>query len=231
MSISALVVVPSLFGISEAIGSTQSKARKKEHRSRDCNLVIRCSKSSKYSPEIHDRRVVLSGEKVACLSSHLDVLARTNKGYRSFIFTLESTTTNPSVIPSAVASTPTPARATKVSFPLSQTPIHNWIYVDRNTLEVKYGNLAASEGHYTGPFDCTRRLTYAGWEGFVAVKEGGFWALYFDHKGDLLSENITDDVPILEVELLRMELKERRKVKLPRSELEKGGEEEKESSG
>ncbi len=74
-------------------------------------------------------------------------------------------------------------------------------------------------------------MTYAGWEGFVAVKEGGFWALYFDHKGDLLREKITDDVPILKVELLRMELKERRKVKLPRSELEKGGEEEKESSG
>lgn len=55
----------------------------------------------------------------------------------------------------------------------------NWVYVDKSTFEVKFGVRASAETGFKGPFDCTRqdrRLTLGGWEGFLAVKEGDFWA-------------------------------------------------------
>lgn len=92
-------------------------------------------------------------------------------------------------------------------------PIMNWIYVDCETYEVKYGVRADAEGHITGPFDCTRqdrRLTLEGWEGFVAVKENreetdGLWALYFDRDDDGLRSKFGHGTVVLEVELCRWE--------------------------
>ncbi len=84
----------------------------------------------------------------------------------------------------------------------------NWIYVQRDTYEVKFGTRHFSEPHLTGPFDCTRqdrRLTFGGWEGFVAVREGDFWALYFDRDGDRLRAKVAEGTPVLEVELVRRE--------------------------
>lgn len=86
----------------------------------------------------------------------------------------------------------------------------NWIYVDRETYEVKFGVRQQSQPHYTGPFDCTRqdrRLTFGGWEGFCVVKEGDFWALYFDVDKDRLRSKLGAGTPVLEVELMRVEMR------------------------
>jgi len=95
-------------------------------------------------------------------------------------------------------------------------PIMNWIFVDRESHEVKFGNRAAAEPNLTGPFDVTRqdkRLKFAGWEGFVAVLEdSGFWALYFDRDGDNLKAKVKAGTPVLEVELLRKEVREMKKM-------------------
>jgi hypothetical protein len=43
----------------------------------------------------------------------------------------------------------------------------NWIYVDRETNELKYGVRVDAQPNLTGPFDCTRqdrRLTFENWE-------------------------------------------------------------------
>jgi hypothetical protein len=69
-------------------------------------------------------------------------------------------------------------------------PYLNWVYVDSKTCEVKYGVRAEAEPHLVGPWDCTsqdRRLTFEGWEGFIAVQEDedmDLWALYFDRGDD-----------------------------------------------
>ncbi len=97
-----------------------------------------------------------------------------------------------------------------VSTITDDAPIMNWIYVDRNTHEVKFGIRQFAEANLTGPFDCTRqdrRLTFGGWEGFVAVQEGDFWALYFDRDGDNLRAKVAPGTPVLELELLRRELR------------------------
>jgi hypothetical protein len=63
-------------------------------------------------------------------------------------------------------------------------PTLNWIYVDRNTFEVKYGSRGAADGHILGPWDWTDDelgLTLEEWEGFVAVEEvKDTWSVYYD---------------------------------------------------
>ncbi len=73
-------------------------------------------------------------------------------------------------------------------------PMLNWIYVDKDTLELKYGNRTQSIEHTVGPWDWTADedgsgVTLDDWEGFVAVKEqempdGLKWALYYDRGDD-----------------------------------------------
>ncbi|KAK1453339.1 hypothetical protein CMEL01_04998 [Colletotrichum melonis] len=85
----------------------------------------------------------------------------------------------------------------------------NWIYVDRDTYEVKFGTRPYAQHNYTGPFDCTRqdkRLTFASWEGFCVVKTGNFWSLYFDVEQDGLKSKLPEGVTTLEVDLLRVEV-------------------------
>jgi hypothetical protein len=97
-------------------------------------------------------------------------------------------------------------------------PIMNWIYVDRDTYEVKYGIRADAQPNITGPFDCTRqdrRLTLEQFEGFVAVREEdgdmkGMWALYFDFDEDELRGKLGDGRQVLDVELVRWEKRVRK---------------------
>jgi hypothetical protein len=71
-------------------------------------------------------------------------------------------------------------------------PMLNWIYVDKNTVELKYGNRTGSIEHIVGPWDWTEDesgVTLEGWEGFAAVEEeetpdGLKWALYYDQWDD-----------------------------------------------
>lgn len=98
-------------------------------------------------------------------------------------------------------------------------PIMNWIYVDRETYEVKYGVRLDAQPNITGPFDCTRqdrRLTLEGWEGFCAVKEElsgeetSMWALYYDRDDDRLIGKLGKDRKIVEIELRRQEKRVRK---------------------
>lgn len=95
----------------------------------------------------------------------------------------------------------------------------NWVYVHRNTHEVRYGIKAQATENHTGPWDCTpidKRLTLFNWEGFVAVQESeaeDLWALYFDkHDNGLSTAGFIGDETtqgrryrMLEVQLLRKE--------------------------
>ena len=95
-------------------------------------------------------------------------------------------------------------------------PFLNWVYVDWSTHEVKYGVRADAEAHLVGPWDNTkidRRLTFQGWEGFVAVQENDgspLWALYFDVDDDgLRGEGMvgTKQVRMLALEVWRREVR------------------------
>lgn len=62
--VSFIVAFASVFGAAEAIRQTQARARRQEHRSRKNNLVVHCTKSSRYSPLLEGKHVILSGDKV-----------------------------------------------------------------------------------------------------------------------------------------------------------------------
>lgn len=67
-------------------------------------------------------------------------------------------------------------------------PAMGWLYVDKDTLEAKYGNKTASIEHIKGPWDWTEDesgVLLEDKEAFVAVQEKpGEWALYFDRRED-----------------------------------------------
>lgn len=71
----------------------------------------------------------------------------------------------------------------------------NWIYVDSDTLELRFGNRTQSIQHIVGPWDWTEDevgLLLEDWEGFVAVEEeeqdGLKWALYYDRDDNGLAK-------------------------------------------
>ncbi|KAL4934524.1 S-adenosylmethionine-dependent methyltransferase [Aspergillus undulatus] len=69
-------------------------------------------------------------------------------------------------------------------------PMLNWLYVDKDTHELKYGNRTQSCEHVPAPWDWRDQETTIILEkrrGFYAVKEDdGNWAIYFDRDGDEL---------------------------------------------
>ncbi len=93
-------------------------------------------------------------------------------------------------------------------------PQLNWIYVDKDTYEVKFGLQKDAEGQHVGPWTCTpidKRLTFDGWEGWTVVEEEeDVWALYFDLEDNGLEGKVGLDKRIMEVELTRKEMRMRR---------------------
>lgn len=76
----------------------------------------------------------------------------------------------------------------------SDPPAMGWIYADRKTFELKYGNKTASIDHVFGPWDMTEDklgVTLEEQEQFVALetvdadgKGDGTWQVYYDREGD-----------------------------------------------
>ncbi|PMD43038.1 hypothetical protein L207DRAFT_526252 [Hyaloscypha variabilis F] len=159
MALSIFVGLATIFGTSEGIRQSQAMARRDEHRSRRCNILARCTKSSQYSCLVEGKRLVLSGDKLYVDTGiiHDEPFGHPFSGYF-----LPYPETKYSGLVSSISDDP---------------PIMNWVYIDRETYEVKFGTRPHAEHNFNGPFDCTReerRLNFGGWEGFVVVKEGNF---------------------------------------------------------
>jgi len=106
-------------------------------------------------------------------------------------------------------------------------PLLNWLYVDRETMELRYGNRSASRDHLVGPWDWTddrpdgmtdesddydpavaehhRGLTLEGHELFVAVEDpdSGEWQVYFDRADNGLEGFVAPGRKRLEISLER----------------------------
>ncbi|KAG8411705.1 hypothetical protein J3458_015292 [Metarhizium acridum] len=212
----ALSICPAMLGAQEGIRQSQSQNRREEHRSRRCNLMVSCIKPSVRKREIDGTLIVLKDAKVMIDSSSP---SQTFDVAKLLVGQLYLATHNPSsnnavghLFAGYYLPYPDSAYEGLVSTISNDPPMLNWIYVDKNTHEVKYGERSAAQGHITGPFDCTRqdrRLTLEGWEGFAAVEESpGIWALYFDRDDDGLITKVPVGTRVLEVELYRREKKE-----------------------
>jgi len=187
----ATISAPGLLGSQEAIRQSQSKDKREEHRARRCNLIAACVKSSKSSREIDGRPVVLKHGRLW----------------------IDTGTEDGSPLGHPYAGYYLPYPDTKyeglVTTITDEAPIMNWVYIDRETHQVKYGVRDDAQPNLTGPFDCTRqdrRLTFDGWEGWCAVEETpGSWALYFDVEDNGLTSKVAPGIKVLELELSRKE--------------------------
>ncbi|KUJ08276.1 uncharacterized protein LY89DRAFT_789096 [Mollisia scopiformis] len=194
----ALLTAPALLATQEAITQGQKKDRREEHRARRSALIVSCVDASPLSLEIDHRQVALKNSKLFIKTDPCDTSLHPFGGY---------------YLPY-----PDAGYEGLVSTITDVAPVLNWIYVDKETYEVKYGVKADAHPNITGPFNCTRqdkRLTLEEWEGFVAVKveEGenaGMWELYYDKDDDLLAGKLGSGRKILEVELVRWEKKVRK---------------------
>ncbi|TQB68696.1 hypothetical protein MPDQ_002900 [Monascus purpureus] len=196
--LTAVAACPAIVGVNETVVQGQRQNAKNRHRGRKSNLVVSCNDPSRRSrelyvstPSAHDRTQGHNGHLFAGYFFPHPELKWGRKG-EGFVSTIRD---NP--------------------------PFLNWIYVDKDTYEVKYGNRAESEGHFLGPFSCTpieKRLTFDEWEGFVVVEEpvaaeeedgpgSANWALYFDVDDDGLGEKVPLDRRVLEIELVRKEMR------------------------
>ena len=55
-----------------------------------------------------------------------------------------------------------------------EPPVLNWVFVDRETFEIRYNNRSGSIEHIVGEWDWTAdetHMLFQGWEGFVVVDE------------------------------------------------------------
>ncbi|SPO07518.1 uncharacterized protein DNG_10212 [Cephalotrichum gorgonifer] len=181
------------FGTAEGVRAAQSKSRKEEHRMRKNNLVVHCPRGSKHGALLEGRRIVLARDKLY-VDTGMEYNLPFGHPFEGYFLPY------PDQRFSGLVSTIT-----------HEAPIMNWVYVHKETNEVRYGTRAPADGNVPGPWDCTRqdkRLTFAGWEGFCAVREaGGFWGLYFDRDGDGLRRLAKEGKVVVEVELLRTEMR------------------------
>lgn len=193
----ALTSCPALMGTQEAIRQGQQKERREAHRARRCNLVATCVKQSRHSASIDHSKVVLR-------HGHLIIDTATSEGDED----------GAHLCTGYFLPYPDSEHEGLVTSISEDPPVMNWIYVDKDTLEVKYGVRVDAQPNITGPFDCTRqdkRLMLEGWEGFVAVQQSdGSWALYFDRDDNGLKGKVPQGTRVLEVELWRVEKRRKR---------------------
>jgi hypothetical protein len=90
-------------------------------------------------------------------------------------------------------------------------PALGWIYVDRDTREVKYGNKTTSMPHIVGRWGWTEDevgvVLNSKREMFVAVEEeDDMWAVYWDRKGD--GAGLPEGKKVLEISMERQSIEE-----------------------
>ncbi|OMP87962.1 hypothetical protein BK809_0008056 [Diplodia seriata] len=182
--ITAIAACPAIVGTNQAVLQGQHKSAKEKHRGLKTNLVVSCTGTSSGAHEVNGRAVVLLNNKLYINTpALLDLPNGPAHPFAGYYLPHPSHTSDWGRAGEGLVST------------ISDDPPQlNWIYVDTNTHEVKYGLRADCEEQLVGPWSCTpvgRRMTLEGWEGFVALEEkrgSGVWEVAFDRDDDGLVE-------------------------------------------
>jgi hypothetical protein len=201
--------LPAAAGVSTAVAVSTSEAvrqqeqhdEEEQSRMQDFHLDVFCEAKSRKRDQVHGTTVVLKNGKLwlapkgpeSKMPLPLEGDAKPCHPFTGFF--LDYTGERPNVDPMFERlNKPVKIRGL-VSTISEQPPTLNWIYVDRNTMELKYGSREQAHSHILGPFGWTEDqdgLTLEHWEGFVAVEERkDTWALYFDRDDDNLRDTVT----------------------------------------
>lgn len=149
-----IAAIPTTIGVSEGI-SSRNKEKESAHDEelmRKFALECFCDSTSRKRGEIHGGRIILRNDKL--------YISKPPYPTSSFPFT--------GFYISYPDPARTPAQLGLVSFISDDPPALNWIYIDKNTRELKYGNRTASIDHHVGSW------------GFEAGEEGGAGGITFD---------------------------------------------------
>ncbi|KAI9759724.1 MAG: hypothetical protein M4579_002109 [Chaenotheca gracillima] len=163
----AVAAIPSTIGTVTGTGEaihSENQEKREAALTTECNLVSFCETE----PELHGKQIVLRDEKVFLETAS----AASGLPFSGFY----------------VSYPVEPKHMGLVSMISHDPPAMGWIYANKDTLELKYGNKTASCQHIYGPWDFTEDevgVVLEGEELFVAVEEAkGVWALYYDRQGD-----------------------------------------------
>lgn len=207
--LTAVAACPAIVGTTEAIRYGQKGNAREEHRGRKSNLTVTLPVRNSYSTRFNGSMIVLKDNKLWIDTEHSRLgtnLAHPFTGYYLPYPGKENDWKRAGYRRGE-------GMVTTISH---DPPFLNWVYVDGATHEVKHGVRVEADPHKVGPWDCTsidKRLTFEGWEGFVAVEEdegSDLWALYFDCDDDGLQsgEKIgTKGKKMLALEIWRKELR------------------------
>ena len=132
----ALITAPALLATSEAVTQGQKKDRREAHRARRCHLTVKCLKASDSSHILNDNRVVLHDGRLYVETEHF------NNQHPYTGYFLPYPDTNFEGLVTSICDDP---------------PIMNWVYVDKDTYQLRYGVRVDAEPNITEPFDCTRQ--------------------------------------------------------------------------
>ncbi|KAI5359303.1 hypothetical protein Slin14017_G102050 [Septoria linicola] len=207
--LTAIAACPAIIGTTEAVRYGQRENMRNEHRGRKSNLTVSLLKRSEYSSRFDGAYIVLKDNKL-----WVDTTGQANRlNLHPFTgYFLQYPHDNMEERWREAGFRKGEGMVTTIS---DDPPFLNWVYVDRETHEVKYGVRDDAAQNRVGPWDVTKtdhRLTFEGWEGFVAVQEvdgDQMWALYFDVQDDGLTGNNrigNQAVRMLALEVWRREL-------------------------
>ncbi|KAI5202223.1 hypothetical protein E4T38_05736 [Aureobasidium subglaciale] len=181
--LTAVAACSAIIGTTEAIKQGQRNNTREEHRGRKSNLTITLPVRNAYSAQFDGALVVLKNNKLCIDTEHSRLGAHRFHPFSGYYLPVPWI----GIAWKKAGFRHGEGMVTTIS---DDPPFLNWVYLDRDTYEVKYGIRVEAEPHLVGPWDCTpidRRLIFNGWEGFVIVQEdeeSDLWALYFDRDDD-----------------------------------------------
>ncbi|KAK3116990.1 hypothetical protein LTR53_002072 [Teratosphaeriaceae sp. CCFEE 6253] len=211
--LSAVAIAPAIVGTTEAIRQGQKNNAREDHRGRKYHLSVTLLRRGPRREQFDHALVVLKDNKL-----YVDVRPDPPESERHHPVTgyfLPWPHGNLAEVWRRLGH----IRGEGYVTTINEQNFLNWVYVDKQTHEVKYGVRAAAEAQKVGPWDCSKmehRLTLDGWEGFVAVEEeegSGLWALYFDVNDDGLRQEGQPGrkgKAVLQLEVWRKEIRKER---------------------
>ncbi|KAM0806421.1 hypothetical protein BDR22DRAFT_816612 [Usnea florida] len=173
----AIAGIPTTIGVAEGIseGRKEKDPETEKEQMRKFNLECFCETNSQSAKEIDGGPVVLRGEKLYIVPRQS--LPDTSHPFEGFYIEYPD------------PERPRPLPLGLVSTISKNPPILNWIYVDENTREVKYGNRTQSREHTVGSWgwDAGEEggaggLTLQGAEGAVAVETDDGWEIRWENE-------------------------------------------------
>ncbi|KAH8698645.1 hypothetical protein BGW36DRAFT_293961 [Talaromyces proteolyticus] len=191
----AVTAIPTVTGVSLGVVEQrkQNTRMEDEKRMAKFHIDVFCEGNSEKAMRLNRRRGVLRDNKVYI--DHADPSLRKQTAHTAAAFYIGYPDDNQKRgdgLVSTISDNP---------------PMLNWIYVDKNTMELKYGNRTQSIEHIVGHWDWTEDeagVILDKKELWVAVEEeDDVWALYYDQNSDGLTGFVDPEKTVVEISICR----------------------------